>query len=91
MKVRSGHFLSGAIHEPAINWAPILVLTVLITIRIEQWKVEISKSMLSDEIDCVYSIRPVHLKLYDLNNPEAPQNMDGVLLKNTTRKAQRIL
>ncbi|POS86016.1 hypothetical protein EPUL_001592 [Erysiphe pulchra] len=71
LKAGNSLFLSGAKLEPATNWVPILVSTVPATIPMEQGKVEISKSMLSDEIERVCSIRPSHLKLYGRNNPKA--------------------
>ncbi|KHJ34843.1 putative eka-like protein [Erysiphe necator] len=72
LKAGNGLFLTGAKLEPATNWVPILVPTVPATIFMEHGKVEITKSMLSDEIERVCSIRPSHLKLYGRNKPEAP-------------------
>lgn len=72
LKAGNGLFLTGAKLEPATNWVPILVPTVPATICMEHGKVEITKSMLSDEIERICSIRPSHLKLYGRNNPEAP-------------------
>lgn len=72
LKAGNGLFLSGAEQEPATNWIPIIIPTVPLFICKLQGKIEISKEMLVDEIEHVYSIRPAHLKLYGRNNPEAP-------------------
>ncbi|POS84006.1 hypothetical protein EPUL_004462 [Erysiphe pulchra] len=56
-------FLSGAKLESATNWTPVIVPTLPATIRKEQGEVEVSKSMLTDEIERVCHIRPAHVKL----------------------------
>ncbi|KHJ33432.1 putative eka-like protein [Erysiphe necator] len=68
----NGLFLSGAKLEPATNWTPVIVPTVPTTIRKEQGEIEVSKSMLTEEIERVCSIRPAHVKLYGGNKPGAP-------------------
>ncbi|KHJ34274.1 putative eka-like protein [Erysiphe necator] len=60
LKAENGLFLMGAKLEPATNWIPILVPTVPAFIQMEQGKVEVNKNMLSDEIERVCSVRPVH-------------------------------
>ncbi|POS82439.1 hypothetical protein EPUL_005781 [Erysiphe pulchra] len=72
IKAGNGLFLSGAKLETATNWASVLVPTVPASIKMEQGLVEVSKSMLADEIERVCSVRPAHLKLYGGNKPESP-------------------
>ncbi|KHJ33121.1 putative eka-like protein [Erysiphe necator] len=68
----NGLFLTGAKLESATNWVPVIIPTVPSTIRKEQGDVEVSSSMLADEIERVCSVRPAHLKLYRRNHPESP-------------------
>ncbi|POS82537.1 hypothetical protein EPUL_006570 [Erysiphe pulchra] len=68
----NGLFLTGAKLEAATNWATVLIPTVPAFIRKEQGKVEVSNSMLADEVERVCSMRPAHLKLYGRNKAEAP-------------------
>ncbi|KHJ32702.1 putative eka-like protein [Erysiphe necator] len=68
----NGHFLTGAKIEPATNWTPVIVPTVPATIRKEQGEVEVSKCMLTDEIERVCSIHLAHVKLYGGNKPGPP-------------------
>ncbi|KHJ31889.1 putative eka-like protein [Erysiphe necator] len=56
-------FLTGAKLESATNWVPVIIPTVPSTIRNEQGDVEVSSSMLADEIERVCSVQPAHLKL----------------------------
>ncbi|KHJ30669.1 putative eka-like protein [Erysiphe necator] len=72
LKAGNGLFLSGAKLDAATNWISVLVPTVPAFVHMEHGKVEVSKSMLSDEIERVCSERPAHLKLYGQNNSEAP-------------------
>ncbi|POS83215.1 hypothetical protein EPUL_003747 [Erysiphe pulchra] len=65
-------FLSKAKFESATNRTPVIDPTVPTTSRKEQGEVEVSKSMLTDEIERVCHIRPAHVKLYDRNKPGAP-------------------
>ncbi|KHJ33391.1 putative eka-like protein [Erysiphe necator] len=69
LKAGLGLLLSGVKLEPATIWVSVLVLTVPAFIQIEQGKVEVSKSMLSDEIKRVCSVRPANIKLFGQNNP----------------------
>ncbi|KHJ35089.1 putative eka-like protein [Erysiphe necator] len=68
----NGLFLSGAELESTTNWTPVIVPTVLATIRKEQGEVEVSKSILNDEIERVCSMRPAHVKPYGGNKPRTP-------------------
>ncbi|POS82205.1 hypothetical protein EPUL_005827 [Erysiphe pulchra] len=65
-------FLSEAKLEAATDWIPVIVPTVPSTIRKEQGGVEVSKLMLTDEVERVCSIRPAYVKLYGGNKTEAP-------------------
>ncbi|KHJ35064.1 putative eka-like protein [Erysiphe necator] len=60
-----------------LNWKQPLTGSVLIpkvtaVIRKEQGDVEVSKTILADEVERVYSVRPAHLKLYGRNKAETP-------------------
>lgn len=58
--------------ETASNWLPVIILTVpkfIVTLVEEK---EITKDMLSDEVERVTSLHPASLKLYGRNAPEAP-------------------
>ncbi|POS82638.1 hypothetical protein EPUL_004536, partial [Erysiphe pulchra] len=71
LKAGNGFFLTGVKLEPATNWVPIIIPTVPSFIRMEQGKVEVSSSMLADEIERVCSMRPSHVKLYGRNKTQA--------------------
>ncbi|KHJ30625.1 putative eka-like protein [Erysiphe necator] len=90
LKAENGLFLTGAKLEPATNWIPILVPTVPAFIQMEQGKVEVNKNMLSDEIERVCSVRPVHVKLYGRNNPEAPHRTWMAYFSNAPRSGFRV-
>ncbi|KHJ33226.1 putative eka-like protein [Erysiphe necator] len=66
-----GLFMTGAKLEPATNWVSVIVPTVPAYIRILQGKVEVSNTMLADEIERESLERPSYLKLYGQNNPAA--------------------
>ncbi|KHJ31610.1 putative eka-like protein [Erysiphe necator] len=68
----NGFFLSGAKLESVTNWALMIIPTVPTSIRKVQGKIEVSNSMLIDEVERVCSIRPAHVKLYGENKAEAP-------------------
>lgn len=72
LKAGNGLYLSRAELETAPNWVLVLVLTVPVSVKMEQGLVEVIKSMLSDDIKRVYSVRPAHLKLYVGIKSEAP-------------------
>ncbi|KHJ30104.1 putative eka-like protein [Erysiphe necator] len=65
-------FLTGAKLEPSANWIPMIIPTVPSTIRKVQGQIEVSNSMLTDEVERVCTIRPAHVKLYGGNKAEAP-------------------
>ncbi|KHJ34397.1 putative eka-like protein [Erysiphe necator] len=65
-------FLTGAKLEPSANWIPMIIPTVPSTIRKVQGQIEVSNSMLTDEVERVCAIRPAHVKLYGGNKAEAP-------------------
>ncbi|KHJ30438.1 putative eka-like protein [Erysiphe necator] len=67
-----GLFMTGAKLEPATNWVSVIVPTVPAYIRTLQGKVEVSNTMLADEIERVSLERPSFLKLYGQNNPVTP-------------------
>ncbi|KHJ30087.1 putative eka-like protein [Erysiphe necator] len=78
----NGLFLSGAKSEPATNWVSVQITTVLSKTRKRQGEVEISISLLSNEIERVCSVRPAHVKLYGRSKPEVPhKTWMGVLVK----------
>ncbi|KHJ33346.1 putative eka-like protein [Erysiphe necator] len=72
LNARNGLFLTGAKLEEATNWATVLIPTVPAVIRKEQGEVEVSNSMLADEVERVCSMRPAYLKLFGGNKTEAP-------------------
>ncbi|KAI1001597.1 hypothetical protein K3495_g6604 [Podosphaera aphanis] len=72
LKAANGLFLSDVKLEPAANWTPLLVPTVLKFIVTLKGQKEITKSILADEIERVTSIRPDVLKPFGHNHPHAP-------------------
>ncbi|KHJ32971.1 putative eka-like protein [Erysiphe necator] len=72
LKAGNGFFLSGAKLETATNWVPVLIPTVPSFIRKEQGQVEVSSSMLSNEIERVCSMQPAYVKLYGQNKSDSP-------------------
>ncbi|POS82980.1 hypothetical protein EPUL_006586 [Erysiphe pulchra] len=85
LKAGNGLFLTGAKLESATNWIPVIISTVPSTIRKEQGDVEVSSTMLADEIERVCSVRPAHLKLYGRNNTEAPHRTWMTFFSKATR------
>ncbi|POS86354.1 hypothetical protein EPUL_001497 [Erysiphe pulchra] len=71
LKAGNSLFLSGAKSETATNWVSVLVPTVPASAHMEQGLEEVTKAILSHEIERVCSVRPAHLKLYGGNKPEA--------------------
>lgn len=72
LNAANGLFLTGAKLEAATNWVSVLIPTVPAVLHKEQGVVEVSNSMLADEVERVCSVRPAHIKLYGRNKPEAP-------------------
>ncbi|KHJ35651.1 putative eka-like protein [Erysiphe necator] len=68
----NGLFLSGTILELATNWIPMIIPTVPTSIRKVRGEIEVSNSILINEVERVYSIRPGHVKLHGGNKAEAP-------------------
>ncbi|POS82999.1 hypothetical protein EPUL_003800, partial [Erysiphe pulchra] len=64
LKAGNGFFLSGAKLETATNWVPVLIPTVPSFIREEQGEVEVSSSMLSNEIERVCSMQPGYMAIF---------------------------
>ena len=72
LKAGNGLFLTGAKIEPATTWEPVIIPTVPFSIRTLAGITEVTKEILSDEIERVSKVRPVSLKLYGHNNSAAP-------------------
>ncbi|KHJ35719.1 putative eka-like protein [Erysiphe necator] len=72
LKASGGLFLSGAKLEPVNQWVTPLIPTVPRSINTLQGHMEVSKEMLSDEIERVSSARPEALKFYGNHKPDAP-------------------
>ncbi|POS81841.1 hypothetical protein EPUL_006083, partial [Erysiphe pulchra] len=72
LNAEKGFSFSGAKLEAATNWVSVIVPTVPSKIRKVQGEIEVSSSMLTDEIERVCSLRPAHVKLYGRNKAEAP-------------------
>lgn len=68
----NGLFMTGARLDQATNWIPVIIPTVPMSIRKEHAEVEVSSSMLIEEVERVCSIRPAHVKLYGGIKAEAP-------------------
>ncbi|KHJ35046.1 putative eka-like protein [Erysiphe necator] len=64
--------MTGARLEQATNWTPVIIPTVPTSIRKEHGEVEVSSSMLTEEVERVCSRRPAYVKLYGGNKAEAP-------------------
>lgn len=57
--------------EAASNWTPIRVLIIWKSIQILEGRVEVTKEILSDEIDRVSLVRPASLRDFGRNSPGA--------------------
>lgn len=90
LEAGNGLFLSGAKLEPATNWVSVLIPTVPSSICKEQGEVEISSSLLSDEIERVCSMRPAHVKLYGRNKAEAPHRTWMAFFEKAPTKGFRV-
>lgn len=91
LKARTSHFLTRAKLDQAINWTPIIIPTVPSSIRKVQGEVEVSRSMLTDEIERVCSIRPAHVKLYWRNKVEASHRTWKAYFPKPPRTRFRVL
>ncbi|KHJ35076.1 putative eka-like protein [Erysiphe necator] len=85
-----GLFMTGAKLEPAINWVSVIVPTVPAYIRTLQGKLEVSYTMLADEIERVSLDWPSFLKLYGQNNPAAPHRTWMVFSPKAPRPGFRV-
>ncbi|KHJ35103.1 putative eka-like protein [Erysiphe necator] len=86
----NGLFLTGAKLEPATNWIPMIIPTIPSTIRKVQGEIEVSNSMLIDEVERVCSVRPAHVKLYGGNKTEAPHRTWMAYFSKAPRAATNI-
>ncbi|KAI1006357.1 hypothetical protein K3495_g1863 [Podosphaera aphanis] len=84
-KAANGLLLSGAKLEPAANWTQLLVPTVPKFIVTLNRQIEITKSMLADEIERVTSIRSSALKPFGHNHPHAPHKTWMAYFSKTPR------
>lgn len=90
LKASGGLFLSGAKLEPATQWQPVLLPTVPTSINTLQGRVEVTKSMLIDEIERVTSVRPEAVKFYGNQKPDAPHRTWLALFTKAPRPGFRI-
>ncbi|POS87151.1 hypothetical protein EPUL_001256 [Erysiphe pulchra] len=90
LSAAEGLFMSGASLEPASNWISVLVPTVPKIIVTIDGQVEVSKSMLMNEVEPVSSKRPALVKLYGTTNPEAPHRTWLALLPEAPRTGFRV-
>ncbi|KHJ34198.1 putative eka-like protein [Erysiphe necator] len=90
LNASGGLFLSGAKLEPATQWTPLLIPTVLKTINTLQGRKEISELMLADEIERVSSVRPEAVKLYGYQKPDAPHRTWLALFTKTPKPRFRV-
>ncbi|KHJ34606.1 putative eka-like protein [Erysiphe necator] len=67
-----------------------MIPTVPASIRKQQGDVEISGSILSDEIERVSSVRSTHVKLYGRNKPEAPHRTWMAFFEKAPRSGFRV-
>ncbi|KHJ35632.1 putative eka-like protein [Erysiphe necator] len=87
---QGGLFLSGAKLEPATQWTPLLIPTVPKTKNTLQGRKEISKLMLADEIERVWSVRPEAVKLYAYQKPDAPHRTWLALFTKSLKPGFRV-
>ncbi|KHJ34622.1 putative eka-like protein [Erysiphe necator] len=85
-----GLFISGATLETASNWTPILVPTIPRSIWTVEGHIEITKSILADEIKRVSSKRPAFVKLYGTSKPDAPHRTWMAFFIDTPRVGFRV-
>ncbi|POS86198.1 hypothetical protein EPUL_004445 [Erysiphe pulchra] len=82
--------MSGASLEHASNWISVLVPTVPKTIVTIDGQVEVTKSILTNEIERVSSKLPALVKLYGFTNPEAPHRTWLALFPEDPRTRFRV-
>ncbi|POS81994.1 hypothetical protein EPUL_006669, partial [Erysiphe pulchra] len=76
--------------ESATNWTPVIIPTVLKTICTTEGSLEVTKSMLGDEVERVTGIRPCALKLYGHSRHEAPHRTWMAFFKKAPRPGFRV-
>ncbi len=95
LKAENGLFLSGAKLEAASNWVQLLIPTVPTTIsrlddRLEVTRLEVTKTMLMDEIERVTSVRPVTVKLFGYQRFGAPHRTWMAFFSKAPRPGFRV-
>ncbi|POS82261.1 hypothetical protein EPUL_005424, partial [Erysiphe pulchra] len=90
LKVGNGLFLLEAKLEPATNWIPVMIPTAPASIRKAQGEIEVSNSILIDDVEWVCSVRPAHVELYGENKAEAPHRIWMVYFSKAPRAGFRI-
>ena len=90
LKAGNGLFLTGAKIEPATNWEPLIIPTVPSSIRTLGGLMEVTETMLSNEIERVTKVKPASLKLYGHNNSNAPHRTWMALFTKAPRVAFRV-
>lgn len=80
----------GAKLESATNWVPVIIPTVPKSIKTLEGCIEISKEILSDEIERVTSLRPASIKLFRRNCPEAPHRTWIAYFEKAPRSGFRV-
>lgn len=83
-------FLSGAKLESATYWIPVILPTVPSFIRKVQGQIEVSSSMLIEEVERVSSIRPDHVKLFGKNKAKAPHRTWMAYFSKLSRTGFRV-
>ncbi|KHJ33802.1 putative eka-like protein [Erysiphe necator] len=86
----NGLFLSGAKLEPATNSIPVILPTVPLSIQKVQGQIEVSSSMLIEEIERASSIQLAHVKLFVRNKAEAPHRTWMAYFSKTPRIGFRV-
>ncbi|KAI0994567.1 hypothetical protein K3495_g13614, partial [Podosphaera aphanis] len=95
LKAENGLFLSGTKLEAASNWVQLLIPTVPTTIsrlddRLEVTRLEVTKTMLMDEIERVTSVRPVTVKLFGYQRFGAPHRIWMAFFSKAPRPGFRV-
>lgn len=85
LKAAGGLFLSSAKLEPATQWVPLKIPTAPRSIYPLQGRVEVTKYMLTEEVERVTSVRPKALKLYGFHKTDAPHLTWLVLFEKAPR------
>ncbi|POS86625.1 hypothetical protein EPUL_003798 [Erysiphe pulchra] len=86
----NGLFMTGARLDQATNWIRVIIPIVTTSIRKEHREIEVSSSMLIEEVERVCSIRPTHVKLYGRNKAEAPHRTWMAFFSKLPRKGFRV-